>query len=129
MVLPVKRLLLCNMHIRFKVQPSICSNICALEIARVSWESRPSARVAGLGAHTSGTVQHWLAIDVSCLAASRSQVTTIDQETAEVSKATEPLRTLGKYRSGRLLGWNADTKWRGLVFFGESYRHPSPELR
>lgn len=44
------------------------------------------------------------------------QVTTTDQETGEVGK--EPLMTLGKFRSGRLLGWSALASWKHEVFFG-----------
>eukprot|EP00882_Tetradesmus_deserticola_P008434 GHRQ01008893.1.p1 GENE.GHRQ01008893.1~~GHRQ01008893.1.p1 ORF type:complete len:274 (+),score=117.08 GHRQ01008893.1:309-1130(+) len=48
---------------------------------------------------------------------SRCKVTTIDQETGE--EGTEPLRTLGKTRSGKVLGWAAKHKsWTHEVFFG-----------
>ena len=51
-------------------------------------------------------------------------MTTINQETAEVSKKMEPLKTLGTYRSGKVLGWEADRSWRGLAFFGASPCQP-----
>ncbi len=43
-------------------------------------------------------------------------MTTTDQETGAVGK--EPLKTLGTFRSGKLLGWSALDSWRHEVFFG-----------
>ena len=43
------------------------------------------------------------------------QVTTTDQETAEVGK--EPLMTLGTFRSGKQLGWSALASWKHEVRF------------
>eukprot|EP00775_Hariotina_reticulata_P009814 gene9814-9972_t len=46
----------------------------------------------------------------------RCKVTTIDPNTAEVGR--EPLVELGKFRSGKVLGWAADRKsWTHSVFF------------
>ena len=44
------------------------------------------------------------------------QVTTTDQATAEVG--TEPLKTLGDFRSGRVLGWNARDSYKRELMFG-----------
>ena len=44
------------------------------------------------------------------------QVTTTDQETAEVGK--EPLRTLQSVRSGKALDWTQEKAWRAQAFFG-----------
>lgn len=41
------------------------------------------------------------------------QVTTTDQETGAVGK--EPLMTLGKFRSGKELGWSALASWKHEV--------------
>jgi uncharacterized protein YcbX len=43
-------------------------------------------------------------------------VTTTDQETGAVGQ--EPLKTLGTFRSGKLLGWSALASWKHEVFFG-----------
>jgi len=51
------------------------------------------------------------------------QVTTTNQTTAKRAESMEPLKTLGGYRQGNLLGWDADPSWKHLVFFGEQ-----PEL-
>ena len=47
------------------------------------------------------------------------QVTTTNQETGEVDKTAEPLRTLSSFRTGKLLNWDADPTFRNLSFFGE----------
>lgn len=44
------------------------------------------------------------------------QVTTTDQATAEVG--TEPLKALGDFRSGRVLGWNARSGYKRELMFG-----------
>ena len=43
-------------------------------------------------------------------------MTTTDQATAEVG--TEPLKTLGDFRSGRVLGWNARSDYKRELMFG-----------
>lgn len=48
----------------------------------------------------------------------RCVVTTTNQTTAQRSESMEPLKTLGEYRKGGLLGWDADPSWKHLVFFG-----------
>lgn len=48
----------------------------------------------------------------------RCVVTTTNQTTATRSASLEPLKTLGGYRKGSLLGWDADPSWKNLVFFG-----------
>ena len=53
------------------------------------------------------------------------KVTTTSQVTAERSKDMEPLKTLGAFRKGSTLGWNADPSWKHAVFFGEP-THRSP---
>ncbi|KAK9821302.1 hypothetical protein WJX81_005032 [Elliptochloris bilobata] len=46
----------------------------------------------------------------------RCKVTTTDQATAEVG--VEPLKTLGDFRSGRVLGWNARSAYKRELMFG-----------
>lgn len=46
---------------------------------------------------------------------SRCKVTTIDQATGE--EGLEPLVTLREQRSGRSLGWDTPSDFRGSVFF------------
>ncbi|KAK9838037.1 hypothetical protein WJX74_010206 [Apatococcus lobatus] len=48
--------------------------------------------------------------------ASRCSVTTVNQTTAERGK--EPLRTLGKIRRGKQLGWTLRPEWKPAAFFG-----------
>ncbi|KAK9862073.1 hypothetical protein WJX84_000105 [Apatococcus fuscideae] len=48
--------------------------------------------------------------------ASRCTVTTVNQTTAERGK--EPLRTLGKIRRGKQLGWTLRPEWKPAAFFG-----------
>jgi uncharacterized protein YcbX len=52
------------------------------------------------------------------------QVTTTDQDTGAVGK--EPLMTLGKFRSGKLLGWSALASWKHEVFFGWNLTATTP---
>ena len=59
----------------------------------------------------------------------RQQVTTTDQDTAEVGE--EPLITLKTFRSGAALGWHPE-KWSDEVFFGwnlvaDGYDKPTPQ--
>jgi len=49
---------------------------------------------------------------------SRCKVTTVDQETGQVT-GQEPLQTLGTFRSGAALGWDKrERSWTHAVFFG-----------
>ena len=47
-------------------------------------------------------------------------MTTVNQATGVRSRSGEPLKTLGTYRRGSTLQWDADPSWRSLVFFGTS---------
>ncbi|CAL8463480.1 g3014 [Coccomyxa elongata] len=55
---------------------------------------------------------------------SRCKVTTTDQETGAVGR--EPLMTLGKFRSGKQLGWSALASWKHEVFFGWNLAATAP---
>lgn len=56
---------------------------------------------------------------------SRCKVTTTDQETAEVSPDMEPLKTLGTFRSGSLLGFNEPALISGVYFGWNLVSEPS----
>ncbi|PNW78633.1 hypothetical protein CHLRE_09g389089v5 [Chlamydomonas reinhardtii] len=97
---------------------------------------RPNIEVAGASPWAEDT---WRDIDVACGAdgrtlrltfvkpCSRCKVTTINQATGEAGD--EPLDTLGEFRTGKVLGWNAKQKpWTHAVFFGWNVVSRTPGL-
>ncbi|KAG2453054.1 hypothetical protein HYH02_002388 [Chlamydomonas schloesseri] len=97
---------------------------------------RPNIEVAGASPWAEDT---WRDMDVACAAdgrtvrltsvkpCSRCKVTTINQATGEAGD--EPLDTLGEFRTGKVLGWNAKQKpWTHAVFFGWNVVSRTPGL-
>lgn len=71
------------------------------------------------------TVAHCCVVKRALLLCCSMQVTTTDQETAEVSPDMEPLKTLGTFRSGSLLGFNEPALISGVYFGWNLVSEPS----